>query len=78
MDIYSLAKPLLFQIDAETAHDFTLKSLKLAEKTGALSLYPTSPICQPREVMGITFPNAVDLAAGLDKNDAVIDGIAMV
>lgn len=76
MDIYSLAKPLLFQFDAEAAHDFTLKSLRLAERTGVLSLYPSAPICKPRQVMGITFPNAVGLAAGLDKNAAVIDGMA--
>ncbi len=76
MDIYSLAKPLLFQIDAEKAHDLTLKTLKLAEKSGALSLYPSAPICEPRQVMGLTFPNAVGLAAGLDKNGAVIDGMA--
>ena len=76
MDIYSIAKPLLFQFDAETAHDITLKSLKYAEKFGILSLYPTAPVCQPRQVMGITFPNAVGLAAGLDKNGAVIDGMA--
>lgn len=76
MDIYSLAKPLLFQFDAEAAHDLTLKSLKLAEKTGALALYPKPPVCQPRDVMGIPFPNAVGLAAGLDKNGAVIDGMA--
>ena len=76
MDIYSLAKLLLFQFDAEVAHDLTLKSLKLAEKTGALTLYPAPPVCQPRSVMGITFPNAVGLAAGLDKNGAVIDGMA--
>lgn len=76
MDIYSLAKPLLFQFDAEVAHDLTIKSLKLAQKTGALALYPAPPICQPRSVMGITFPNAVGLAAGLDKNGAVIDGMA--
>ncbi len=75
MDIYSLAKPLLFQFDAEVAHDLTLKSLKLAEKTGALALYPAPPVCQPREVMGITFTNPVGLAAGLDKNGAVIDGM---
>jgi len=68
----------LFQFDAEAAHDFTLKSLKLAEKTGALSLYPTSTICQPREVMGITFLDAVGLAARLDKNGTVIDGIVML
>ena len=76
MDIYSLARPLLFQIDAEAAHDLTLKTLKLAEKSGALSLYPSAPVCEPRQLMGLTFPNAVGLAAGLDKNGAVIDGMA--
>ncbi|MBA3696309.1 MAG: quinone-dependent dihydroorotate dehydrogenase [Methylotenera sp.] len=76
MDIYSLAKPLLFQFAAEAAHDLTLKTLKYAEKSGALALYPAVPACQPRQVMGITFPNAVGLAAGLDKNGAVIDGMA--
>jgi len=76
MNIYSLASPLLFQFDAESVHDFTLKSLKTAERLGALKLYPAPPICQPRQVMGITFPNPVGLAAGLDKNAAVIDGMA--
>lgn len=76
MDIYSLAKPFIFQFDAETTHDLTLKSLKYAEKSGLLKLYPAPPACQPRQVMGITFPNAVGLAAGLDKNGAVIDGMA--
>lgn len=76
MNIYSLAKPFLFQFDAESIHDFTLKSLKTAERLGALKLYPTPPVCQPRQVMGITFPNPVGLAAGLDKNAAVIDGFA--
>jgi dihydroorotate dehydrogenase len=76
MDIYSLARPFLFQLDAEKAHDLTLKTLKFAEKTGALALQPKAPACQPREVMGLTFPNAVGLAAGLDKNGAVIDGMA--
>ncbi len=76
MNIYSLAKPLLFQLDAEFAHDIALKSLKFAEKTGVLNCYPKAPICEPREVMGITFSNPVGLAAGLDKNGAVIDGMA--
>ncbi len=30
----------------------------------------------PREVMGLTFPNPVGLAAGLDKNGSCIDGLA--
>jgi len=76
MNTYSLIKPLLFQFDAESAHDFTLKSLKYAERSGLLKLYPAAPACAPRQVMGITFPNAVGLAAGLDKNGAVIDGMA--
>jgi len=66
----------LFQLDAESAHDLTLKSLKWAEKTGVLGLYPQAPACAPRQAMGLTFPNPVGLAAGLDKNGAVIDGMA--
>ncbi|MGQ0442011.1 MAG: quinone-dependent dihydroorotate dehydrogenase [Methylophilaceae bacterium] len=76
MNVYSFAKPFLFRLDAEKVHDLTLKSLKLAEKTSVLTLYPQAPICQPREVMGLTFPSPVGLAAGLDKNAAVIDGLA--
>jgi dihydroorotate dehydrogenase len=76
MNIYKLAKPLLFQLDAEVAHDLTLKSLKFAQMTGLLQLYPSPIICESRTVMGITFPNAVGLAAGLDKNGVVIDGMA--
>lgn len=76
MNLYSLAKPFLFQFDAESTHDLTLKSLKYANKFGLLSLYPNAPVCQRREVMGLTFPNPVGLAAGLDKNGAVIDGMA--
>lgn len=76
MDIYSLAKPLLFQLDAEKAHNFTLKTLKIAEKTGVLNLLAKPISCVPRQVMGLTFPNAIGLAAGLDKNGAYIDGLA--
>ena len=76
MSFYSLIKPLLFQCDAETAHDITLKSLKFANNSGLLNLYPKPPVCTPRSVMGITFPNPIGLAAGLDKNGAVIDGMA--
>jgi dihydroorotate dehydrogenase len=75
MNLYQLAKPLLFQLDAERVHDATLKTLNLSEKLGLLSLYK-QPICKPRKVMGLIFPNPIGLAAGLDKNGAVIDGMA--
>ncbi|PPD57010.1 MAG: dihydroorotate dehydrogenase (quinone) [Methylotenera sp.] len=76
MSLYNFIKPALFQLDAEIAHDITLKSLKWADKSGIIGLYLKAPICQPRQVMGLTFPNTVGLAAGLDKNGAVIDGMA--
>ncbi len=75
MNLYPLAKPFLFQLDAEAAHDLTLKGLKVSEKLGLLSLGST-PVCELREVMGLRFPNPIGLAAGLDKNGAVIDGMA--
>ncbi len=75
MNLYKLAKPVLFQLDAECVHDLTLKGLKLSEKLGLLKSAQI-PACQTREVMGLSFPNPVGLAAGLDKNGAVIDGMA--
>ena len=76
MNLYALAKPFLFQLDAEHAHDLTLKTLRFAEKVGLLTLLPKPAECQSKTVMGLTFPNPVGLAAGLDKNGAVIDGMA--
>ena len=76
MDIYSVFKPLLFRLDAEKAHDITLKSLRFAARTGVLRLLGNPPATKPRQVMGLTFPSAVGLAAGLDKNAAYIDGMA--
>jgi len=78
MNLYALAKPFLFQFDAENAHDLTLQSLKLAEKSGLLGLLPKPVQCQSKQVMGLSFPNPVGLAAGLDKNGAVIDGMAVL
>lgn len=74
--LYSILKPFLFKLDPEVSHDLTLKSLKLAAHGPSCLLSPEPPVCQPRQVMGLTFPNAVGLAAGLDKNGAYIDGLA--
>ena len=76
MNLYQFTKPFLFQLDAELSHDVTLKSLRWAEKVGMLNLYPKAPVCVPRQVMGLTFSNPVGLAAGLDKNAVVINGMA--
>lgn len=62
--------------DAETIHVFSLKFLSFANCTGLLSLFLKKRIASPRTVMGIEFPNAVGLAAGLDKNAQHIDALA--
>lgn len=76
MSLYQLAKPLLFQLDAERAHDLTLKGLQMSERLGLLRCLGSTPNCRAREVMGLNFPSPIGLAAGLDKNGAVIDGMA--
>ena len=73
--MYGLAKPLLFRMDAERAHHFTLDALQSAHRLGLLGWLPKPPQCKPRHVMGLDFPNPVGLAAGLDKNGAYIDAL---
>ena len=73
--LYALARPLLFSMDPETAHNLTLPWLKRAAALGLTGLI-AKPQPDPRKVMGITFPNPVGLAAGLDKDGAYIDGLA--
>jgi dihydroorotate dehydrogenase len=73
--LYILARPFLFACDAESAHHFTLPALKQAHQLGLTSLI-SKPVTDKRQVMGITFPNPVGLAAGLDKDGAFIDALA--
>lgn len=76
MDIYPQLRPLLFKLDAETAHAVTLKALKTANVLGLNKLlYPIVPD-SPVTVMGLEFKNPVGLAAGLDKNGDYIDALA--
>lgn len=73
--LYNIARPFLFAIDPEAAHNLTLPALRCASKWGLTSSF-VKPGDDPRNVMGITFPNPVGLAAGLDKDGAYIDGLA--
>ena len=74
--MYSLARPFLFCLDAEKAHDLGLKAMEAAYRTGFNPLLATRPAPLPAKVFGIEFPNPVGLAAGLDKNAAHIDALA--
>ena len=74
--LYPLVRPLLFALDAETAHDAAFGALDIATSLGIAKLAAPSRVAAPVEVMGITFANRVGLAAGLDKNAAHVDGLA--
>lgn len=71
--LYSIARPLLFSLAPERAHELTLSLLKSTYKLG---LMRQSVAKKPVMCMGIEFPNPVGLAAGLDKNGAYIDALA--
>lgn len=71
--LYSLARPLLFSMAPERAHDLTLSLLKSAHK---MRFIRQKIDAKPVTCMGIEFPNPVGLAAGLDKNGAYIDALA--
>jgi dihydroorotate dehydrogenase len=73
---YPFAKPFLFALDPEVAHDLALAGLDSAAKLGLAQLAAPRLRATPVSVMGIEFPNRVGLAAGLDKNAAHLAGLA--
>ena len=72
---YALARPFLFGLDPETAHDLTLRSLARAQGTPLEWVWRNRRVSDPIELAGLAFPNRVGLAAGLDKNARCIDGL---
>jgi len=76
LNMYALLRSALFQLDPETAHHVTLTGLNAAYSLGLSGLIAPRIADDPRTVMGLTFPNPVGLAAGLDKNGDCINGLA--
>ena len=72
--MYALLRPLLFKLDAEQAHHFTLDGLARAYRLGLLQKV-AHHTC-PAALMGLSLPNPIGLAAGLDKNGQYIDALA--
>ncbi|MDR2209406.1 MAG: quinone-dependent dihydroorotate dehydrogenase [Azoarcus sp.] len=73
--LYDLVRPVLFSFDPETAHETAIAALHV---TGRLLPAGRPRAATPVEVMGLTFPNRIGLAAGLDKNGEAIDGLALM
>ena len=74
--MYALAKPFLFCLDAERAHDVGLSAIETAYRFGLHALIASKSAPLPTQVFGMEFPNPVGLAAGLDKNGVHIDALA--
>jgi len=64
---YALLRPLLFRLDAENAHHFTISAL---QRLPAGTPARPDPMLQSR-VAGLDFPGPVGLAAGFDKDGQV-------
>jgi dihydroorotate dehydrogenase len=73
--MYDWLRPLLFTLDAETAHGLTLYGLDVAHRSELSRFVATKAPDVPTEAFGLTFPNPVGLAAGLDKNAAHLDAL---
>jgi dihydroorotate dehydrogenase len=74
--LYPLLRPMLFALDPEAAHALAFASLDIAARTGIAQAIAGRVPPSPITAMGLSFPNRVGLAAGLDKNAAHIDGLS--
>lgn len=68
--LYPLFKNIAFKLDAEVAHELTIKSMHLLGPW--VKPTPTDPRFK-LETMGLTFQSPIGLAAGLDKNAEAIN-----
>jgi dihydroorotate dehydrogenase len=62
-------------MDPEAAHDFTLNQLARTQNTFLDRAYRQPWVADPVQLAGLSFPNRVGMAAGLDKNARCIDGL---
>ena len=73
--LYKLARSVLFQMDPETAHGLIMSNIDWASAAGLTRLVAGLPKNDPVTVMGLTFPNTIGLAAGMDKTGGHVTGL---
>jgi dihydroorotate dehydrogenase len=74
--LYGLLRPVLFSLNAEHVHELTLGTLARTQNTPLDCAYAAPRVDDPVTLAGLTFPNRIGLAAGLDKNARCIDAFA--
>ena len=70
--LYRLARPALFALEPEDAHEATLKALELGVHPRPLAA--DDPVLR-QIVFGLDFPNPIGIAAGFDKDARVADAV---
>src|SRR5205809_6138731 len=67
-------RPLVFSLEPEAAHHFTIASLRRASHfdRALCALKRFTPPSKPKTLFGLTFSNPIGLAAGLDKNGVAL------
>jgi dihydroorotate dehydrogenase len=76
--MYSWLRKGLFQLPPETAHELALESMKFGGHFGVPRMFAGARVESPVNLMGLEFPNAVGLAAGMDKNGDYIDALGQL
>ena len=72
---YSLSRAILFGMQPEAAHEFTMDMLAKGQNSPLACAWRQPRVDDPVTLAGLQFPNRVGMAAGLDKNARVIDGL---
>ncbi|PAP78439.1 quinone-dependent dihydroorotate dehydrogenase [Rubrivirga marina] len=72
--MYRLLRPLLFRLDAEAAHGLGVQAARLGQTFGGVTraLFPRADERLAQTAWGLRFASPVGLAAGFDKNAALV------
>jgi dihydroorotate dehydrogenase len=70
--LYPVLKPLLFRMDAERAHTLTVRMMVVGHKLGMIRARSV-PQRRAVQCLGLSFPNMLGLAAGMDKSASAVD-----
>ncbi len=72
---YKIFRSIFFCLEAEKAHVVAFQLFDILYRAGLLNLFFKKPPNHPVNVMGISFPNPVGIAAGLDKNGTHLEAL---
>jgi dihydroorotate dehydrogenase len=66
--LYSLAREILFRLEPEHAHELALSTARFLEPLAARLAHRPGAGTTVKQIVGLSFPGPIGLAAGFDKN----------